>query len=99
MIILTGNTHEYLDEKLHDTDFLVCSVGDLAYLQVECGFKRHNIDDVTDELEDYGVTVTGLFADLSDADIESLMFLLGKNLRNNVDPSYYTQICLDLRSA
>lgn len=60
MIILTGNTHDELDEKLHDTDFLVCSLGSLAYVQVECEFNRRNVDILMEELEDFEVTVVAV---------------------------------------
>jgi hypothetical protein len=99
MIIVTGNTHDELDEKLHDTRFLVCSVGSLAYLQVECKFNRHTVDDVLDELEDREVTALGIHDDMSEDDLKDLMFLFGRQLRNQLDKNEYEQHCLDLRHA
>lgn len=72
MIIITDNTHEELDERLHDTDFLVCSVGTLAYLSVECEFNRKSIDGIMEELGVHDVSVVGILDDLQSNEMRLL---------------------------
>lgn len=95
MIILTRNTHGQLDEMFHDTEFMVCSVGDFAYLETD----KTDISDTLYEVESYGCNIIGALADLPDEEMKDLMFLLGRMLRNNLYITEYTNLCLDLRNA
>lgn len=98
MIIITQNTHDELDAALHDTDFLVCSINELAYLQVDINFNRHSVSDIMDELDDLDVRVMAVFDDMSDEDTKDLIRLYSTFLSANIEPSEHEQFCLSLRN-